>query len=489
MSDHRARYKNSALDAKELRRRREEDSFQLRRQKRDDVLSKRRTLAPINVKDDLEVDGGDQFNETSESIQDLNISKEIIDGLLQDENQQLLVDNAQRIRKLLSKEPQPPFDQVIQSGLIPRFIALLDRDDNPTLQFEVAWILTNVCSGTTDQTLSVVDNGAVPRLMRLLKSTDIRVCEQAVWALGNIIGEGADLRDLVIEQGFVPALLSHIRPEQEIGFLRNQTWVIVNLCRNKDPPPKEQVICQLIPALIYLVQSTDLAILIDTTWAISYITELGSTYSQLIIDSKLVEKITPLLSHKETKIQTAAIRALGSIVTGDEDQTQAVIDAGALPHLNRILNENKDRIIKEALWFISNITAGSTNQIQAVIDNQIIPSIVHYLDKGDFSQQKEAAWTVYNMSLSGTPKQLYVLFDSGVISPLCNMLSLTDNGVIRNLLEALSTLLGALHEDYPAVLSEVEECGGLDKIESLQNYPNQDIYQFAYTIIDKYFTE
>lgn len=488
MSDHRARYKNSALDAKELRRRREEDSFQLRRQKRDDVLSKRRTLAPINVKDELDVDS-DTLNETSDSIQDLTISKEVIDALLQDENQQLLIDNAQKVRKILSKEPQPPFDQVIQSGLIPRFIALLDCDSNPTLQFEVAWILTNVCSGTTDQTLCVVDNGAVPKLLRLLKSSDIRVCEQAVWALGNIIGDGADLRDLVIMQGFVPALLEHIRPDQEIGFLRNQTWVIVNLCRSKDPPPKIPVIQQLIPALIFLIQSTDLAILIDTTWAISYITELGPTYSQLIIDSKLVERVTPLLSHNETKIQTAAIRALGSIVTGDEEQTQAVIDTGALPHLYRILKENRDRIIKEVLWFISNITAGSINQIQAVIDNQIIPSIVHYLDKGDFSQQKEAAWTVYNMSLSGTPKQLHVLYDSGIIAPLCNMLSLTDNGVVRNLLEALSTLLNALHEDYPEILTEVEECGGLDKIESLQNYPNQDIYQFAYTIIDKYFTE
>lgn len=488
MSDHRFKYKNSGLDAKELRRRREEDSFKLRKEKRDDVLSKRRTLAPLNVGDEADTEQ-DQFNDNLDSIQDISISKEVMDALMQNENLELLTENAQRVRKILSKEPQPPFDEVIQSGLIPRFISLLDRDSDPTLQFEVAWILTNICSGTTDQTRVVVDNGAVPKLLRLVSSGDMRVCEQAVWALGNIIGDGADLRDLVISHGFVPALLSHIRPDQEIGFLRNQTWVLVNLCRSKEPPPSIAVIQQIIPALIYLIQSCDLAILIDTTWAISYITELGPAYSQLIIDSEIVSRVVPLLSHKEIKIQTAAIRALGSIVTGNEEQTQAVIDAGALPHLNRILKENKDRIIKEALWFISNITAGSTNQVQAVIDNQIIPSIVHYLDKGDFSQQKEAAWTVYNMSLSGCPKQLYVLFEAGVIPPLCNMLSLTDNGVVRNLLEALSTLLAALHEDHPDVLHEIEECGGLDKIETLQNYPNQDIYQFAYSIIDKYFNE
>ena len=28
----------------------------------------------------------------------------------------------------------------------------------------------------------------------------------------------------------------------QISFLRNVTWVIVNLCRNKDPPPPMETI-------------------------------------------------------------------------------------------------------------------------------------------------------------------------------------------------------------------------------------------------------
>ena len=36
--------------------------------------------------------------------------------------------------------------------------------------------------------------GAVPRFVQLLKTGSENVCEQAVWALGNIAGDGSRLR-------------------------------------------------------------------------------------------------------------------------------------------------------------------------------------------------------------------------------------------------------------------------------------------------------
>jgi len=470
-------FKNKGKDQDEMRRRRTEVAVELRKNKRDETLLKRRNV-PVT----------DAVDEDGDKEAPVQLDQLIQQAANPDETVQYTAVTA--VRKLLSSDRNPPIDPLIQCGILPILVNCLRNTTNPALQFEAAWALTNIASGTSEQTAEVVRANAVPLFLELLHSPHQNVCEQAVWALGNIIGDGPELRDYVISLGMVQPLLNFIQPDIPITFLRNVSWVIVNLCRNKDPPPPPQTLREILPALNVLVHHVDTNVLVDTVWALSYLTDGGTEQIQMVIDSGVLPKLVHLLSHRETKVQTAAVRAVGNIVTGTDDQTQAVLNCDALSHFHILLNHPKEKICKEAVWFLSNVTAGNHVQVQAVIDSQLIPLIITHLDKGEFQTQKEAAWAVSNMTISGNKEQVSYLVNCNVIPPFCNLLNCKDTQVVQVVLDGIHNILKmSSAEELQRVCIMIEECGGLDKIESLQNHENLEVYKIAYDIIEGYFSD
>ncbi|KAI7729638.1 hypothetical protein M8C21_005076, partial [Ambrosia artemisiifolia] len=247
----RNRYK-VAVDADEGRRRREDNMVEIRKNKREENLLKKRQVLPSPQP----LSAGAPVT-TSALDKKLESLPSMVAGVYSNDNN-LQLEATTQFRKLLSIERSPPIEEVIQSGVVPRFVEFLMREDYPQLQFEAAWALTNIASGTSDNTKVVIDHGAVPIFVKLLGSQSDDVREQTK-----------------------PAL----------------------------------------PALERLVHSNDEEVLTDACWALSYLSDGTNDKIQAVIEAGVCRRLVELLMHPSPSVLIPALRTVGNIVTGDDLQT------------------------------------------------------------------------------------------------------------------------------------------------------------------------
>ncbi|MED6220587.1 Inositol monophosphatase 1 [Stylosanthes scabra] len=472
----RNRYK-VAVDADEGRRRREDNMVEIRKSKREESLLKKRREG-LQAQQLLQQQQQPQQFPTNLLQASSIIEKKLeslpamVAGVMSNDNSQQL-DATTQFRKLLSIERSPPIEEVIQAGVVPRFVEFLHRDDFPQLQFEAAWALTNIASGTSENT------------------------KVAVWALGNVAGDSPRCRDLVLGHGALIPLLAQLNEHAKLSMLRNATWTLSNFCRGKPQPPFEHVKPAL-PTLERLVFSNDEEVLTDACWALSYLSDGTNDKIQAVIEAGVCSRLVQLLLHPSPSVLIPALRTVGNIVTGDDIQTQAIINHGALPCLMNLLTHNhKKSIKKEACWTISNVTAGNRDQIQAVIDAGLIAPLVNLLQNAEFDIKKEAAWAISNATSGGSHEQIKYLVSQGCIKPLCDLLVCPDPRIVTVCLEGLENILkiGESEKtmgnsgDVNLYAQMIDDAEGLEKIENLQSHDNNEIYEKAVKILETYWLE
>ncbi|KAH0863636.1 hypothetical protein HID58_080847 [Brassica napus] len=302
----------------------------------------------------------------------------------------------------------------------------------------------------------VIKAGVIPRFVEFLGRQDhpqlqISRSQRGSVGLGECCWRLAKLQEPCLSCGALIPLLSQLNENSKLSMLRNATWTLSNFCRGKPPTPFEEVKPAL-PVLRQLIYLNDEEVLTDACWALSYLSDGPNDKIQAVIQAGVCPRLVELLSHPSPTVLIPALRTVGNIVTGDDSQTQAVVGAG------------------------------------------LVLPLVHLLQNAEFDIKKEAAWAISNATSGGSHEQIQYLVNQGCIKPICDLLICPDPRIVTVCLEGLENILKISEADKEMGLNGgvnlyaqiIEESDGLDKIENLQSHDNNEIYEKAVKILERY---
>ncbi|KAF9763780.1 Importin subunit alpha-2 [Nosema granulosis] len=494
------------------RARREEAQVELRQLKREELLNKKRNLSVASAQ--------------------ISNFKEMRDKLYSNDLVQIH-QGAYEFRSLLSVEGNPPVQAVIDSGCLVRFVEIMSKeylyqfrtselsdDIIDKIRVESAWVLTNIAAGTTEQTKAVIQAGALDKLISMLYEPNEVVVDQSVWALGNIAGDSEAFRDQILNSGaldIIIALLDKYHPsEAHIKLVRNLTWLLSNLNRGRQPPPSAENMKKTLPILFKLISHKDPEIVCDTFWAVSYIADVDSGCTDIILGSNIMGRAYNCLESYVGKLNnqqhdsddarigavsiSPIIRMLGNIATGSDNQTNVIVRMGFLNFFTtlfyKIDNKKASRLRKELCWTVSNVTAGPIEQVQVVFESGIMNMLIDAVHRYENFIRKEATWALSNALYHCAVhyEWLKPLLENALLEALMSYLEVANNvpEMQSHILDCIKySLEGGRHYEKKygrnIVVDKILDIDALQTIEQLQDVESGDVSSKAYNIIVEYF--
>ena len=529
------------LDADKARASRRDVQLSLRRKTREAHLQKKKRMLSQRAPAHLSSNGIVGSQEIVPSIQEI---PKLIAKVMNTDSLNTQLEGVRGVRLLLSMEREPPTLRIMRSGAVPKIINFMFTDEKDKecrsqqsdikkkIQFEAAWAITNICAGTSHCTTTMVKLGAIKAFVDLLRNAESpEMAEQAVWGLGNILGEGKKFKDEILSSGVIKDFVQIINDSSNVKtvVLTNAMWALSNFCRCAKLELAQ--ISFLIPAITKLLRETKCDALIpDSLWCLAYISQQNDQIINSLAKSSAVTIAMKYLHQESAKYEVAlqqvsnqrtlakkqqvrnttkeamlkmnykiynpCLRMLANLVTGEDSVTQRVLEAGYLDVIYPFMSHFCTKLRKEVMWSLSNILAGTHQQIEAVLSRpKIFQALMNSAKSDVYSVQLEACYGICNMTQDCISSQKKKLVEFGAIEALVGLLKnkhLNERAmqVILEGLEAFLSIYGERNDDrsFNPYADRVEECGGLDVLEDKMSDHNlsEAVYCLLANILQKY---
>ncbi|KAF9590979.1 hypothetical protein IFM89_000524 [Coptis chinensis] len=429
------------------------------------------------------------------------------------------IEALRHLRRLLSKSDVPPVEAAIEAGAVSVLTECLSFGSPDEQLLEAAWCLTNIAAGEPEQTKALLP--AVPLLIAHLgEKSSMPVAEQCAWALGNVAGEGEELRNVLLSQGALSPL-ARMMMSNKVSTARTAAWALSNLIKGPDSKAATGLIRVegVVDSVVRHLRKADEELATEVAWVVVYLSALSNIATGILVKSDIFQLLVERLATSDNlQLCIPVLRSLGNLLAGDSHITHVLVAGSNITEqvisaLIRCLSSEHRVLKKEAAWVLSNVAAGSIAHKHLIFSSEAVPLLLRLLSTAPFDIRKEVAYAIGNLCVapqegSGQPnvilEHLVSLVSSGCLPGFISLVRSADTEAARlglqfleligvNLLAVASTRLrenkvmrGMPNGEGPKL---VEREDGIDAMERFQFHENGDLRDMANGLVDKYFGE
>uniref|UniRef100_A0A915Q1N5 Importin subunit alpha n=1 Tax=Setaria digitata TaxID=48799 RepID=A0A915Q1N5_9BILA len=347
-------------------------------------------------------------------------------------------------RRLLVRDHVPP--PSIADVLIKSLIRCLSVEYG-NIQRDAAWALTNCACSPHEICYKIIQHGGLEALIQCATVTNGETRDQVFWTIGNIALDCSMCHEKVKNSAALPLMIAVLIAPMFCysRWKRNLVWAMSQIFRGGVQTLHIMFVQAALTGLTSILDLEDPRLKVDAVWTIAYIADDnagGRQINAVLRTPNLLQRLLELLDDKEA--MRAALRALGNLVAGGDDETQVVLDAGLLPRMMELFRTNIPiQQKREIAWILSNVAAGSHRQVDLLFEtNDIVETLVNAFNCDDHRVRKEIGWIITNALTGASLNRSRWLCGTSLLSLIPDLLNLrSENDLIERTLYAIELLI------------------------------------------------
>lgn len=463
-----------SFDVKKAKASKEKSQVKLRQNKREALVQKRRNLDQgltwVSLKQHYPKD---YFPEDLPSILSAFSTP--------DDTNFLYIAHA--IRRLLCRNDDCPIEEICNSEVMNHIIPWLNRTDHTQLQYETAWICTNISSSAQCGILYSID--AIPSLKNLLYSSNDEVRYQVSWALGNIAANSQEERDYILSINTIEGLGFSLKNSTKAKHTSLIVWTLTNICR-KTPLAHISAVRDIFPLILPYLKSPKAKVVTDVLWAVCGYSKYKEMQEVFVSEEgiQIIQQLFTMIASQNVLI--LALRLVGGLCYSG-GSTEVFINKGILANVKIGLESKFKKCRKEAVWALGNMCAETENQLWPIINEGIFERVIEFAQNEEMSIRKECVWVLCNSAAVAGFDQAVMLIKMGLMQALVSLLKdgIEANIVLQGINKLFDKHLKPFQtlDEHNLLILALENCGGMEIIEKCTTHNNEKVVEKALILL------